>query len=112
MNLPDEEVPWAELAVTGWMRARRTIEGIPEPMRRLALRLRCAIADQSEGAEPDAVGGDEIDTRQAAAILGCTERHVRRLAADLDGDQVGRTWVFRRDIVQAYADARGSRIVA
>lgn len=43
---------------------------------------------------------------EAAAILGCKPRRVRQLAADLDGQHVGRAWVFKRSLVIEYADGR------
>lgn len=52
---------------------------------------------------------DMIDTAAAATILGCTRRHIRRLAADLDGQQIGREWIFRRATVTEYAEAKNGR---
>ncbi|WP_396836810.1 helix-turn-helix domain-containing protein [Mycobacterium sp. ITM-2016-00318] len=47
-----------------------------------------------------------VSAREAAHILGCTTRHVRRLAADLEGEEVGGRWLFSRSAVEAYAKGR------
>lgn len=106
MNLSADEIRWAELAVTEMMRRRRTAEAVPDPVRRLAYRFRCALAGLEEDTDDVAPGGDEINSRQAAAILGVSKAWVCRISADLDGVRVGRNWVFHRTVVQAYADAR------
>jgi hypothetical protein len=48
-----------------------------------------------------------IDTHEAAEILHCTTRRVTQIHADLDGVKIGRTWIFRRQTVAEYADAKG-----
>ncbi|WP_329411933.1 helix-turn-helix domain-containing protein [Nocardia vinacea] len=106
MNLGLEELKWVEFVITQYMRDLRSIASVPPPVRALLLRVNCAIADEQTDPEPDGVAGDEIGTATAAEILGCTERWVRRIATDLDGIRVGRDWVFRRSVVEAYATAR------
>lgn len=53
-----------------------------------------------------------LTTREAAALIGCTVSHVRRLAAAgriaaewsaTDVNQYGGRWMFRRTAVLAYA---------
>lgn len=66
-----------------------------------------AIGHQSacgaEESEPDEL----IGVAEAALLLGYSERHVRRIQADLDGVRPnGRHLVFRRRSVIEYADAR------
>jgi hypothetical protein len=55
----------------------------------------------------------EIDTNQAAEMLGLTPRQVRRLAAVWASDgwarQSGRNWLIDRDAVVAYQDQQGRR---
>ena len=48
-----------------------------------------------------------IGAVEAATLLGCSARHVRRIASDLEGQRVEGQWVFRRQDVAAYADAKG-----
>jgi hypothetical protein len=50
---------------------------------------------------------DLIDTKEAATILGCSTRWVRRIHADLDGQSCGGRWVFRRQAVVEYAELKG-----
>jgi len=49
-----------------------------------------------------------IGSVEAATLLGCSARHVRRIASDLEGQRVEGQWVFRRQDVAAYADAKGA----
>ena len=60
------------------------------------------------GGHGSALADDLIGTREAARILGLSDRQVRRLAADLDGEKVvGRT-LFRRSSVIDYQQAKES----
>jgi hypothetical protein len=54
------------------------------------------------------LGQELIDTEQAADILGCTARHIRRLTRDLDGQHIAGRWVFMRSVVEEYQEARTS----
>lgn len=47
-----------------------------------------------------------IDSDQAASILGYSARYVRRIATDLDGQQICGRWAFSKQTVLAYATAR------
>jgi hypothetical protein len=48
-----------------------------------------------------------ITTAEAAAIIGCSTRHTRRLRADLGGQQTDEgKWLFPRDNVIRYANQR------
>lgn len=49
---------------------------------------------------------EPADTKEAARMLGVTDRQVRNLGDRLDGRKVGRTWVFDRDLVAAEAARR------
>ncbi|WP_110916855.1 helix-turn-helix domain-containing protein [Mycolicibacterium peregrinum] len=44
-----------------------------------------------------------ISTTEAAQILGCSTRYVRKIATSLDGHRIGRTWTFPRQEVEDYA---------
>jgi hypothetical protein len=47
------------------------------------------------------------DTAEAARIIGCTDRHVRRLGADLGGRKCGSVWLFpRTSVTELYAERR------
>lgn len=51
-----------------------------------------------------------VDTAGAAEILGCSRRHVQRIARSLDGQRSrpGNTWVFDKRIVVAYRDTESA----
>lgn len=82
---------------------------MPERLRRHIAELSSEVgtgsaAPQSHSKHDDL---DLIGVATAASILGVSRRYVRRIAADLDGQRIdGRTWVFDRQVVAAYASAR------
>jgi hypothetical protein len=47
-----------------------------------------------------------IDSAEAAGILEVTVRHVRRIAADLDGQCIAGRWMFLRHNVIDYAEQK------
>jgi len=48
-----------------------------------------------------------IGSAEAASLLGCSDRWVREISADLDGRRYGRLHVFPRRAVEEYARAKG-----
>jgi hypothetical protein len=80
----------------------------------LTLHRQLSSGDGTENdtEEIELVGMDDdlVDTVAAAEILGCSSRWVRRIAADLDGQQCGRSWVFHRQSVTDYAEAKHTSI--
>jgi hypothetical protein len=54
----------------------------------------------------DLVSEKKITAAQAAKILGCSHRHVVRIAASLDGELVCGRWLFCEAAVLAYRDGR------
>ncbi|WP_155957039.1 hypothetical protein [Rhodococcus sp. UNC23MFCrub1.1] len=59
---------------------------------------------QDDVAESPCPAEYAVDSAGAAEILGCTRRHVQRIARSLDGQRsrTGTSWVFDRRIVAAY----------
>ncbi|MEV4127485.1 hypothetical protein [Nocardia sp. NPDC049707] len=107
MKIGDLETRAAYYAVAELMRRRRrTGEPIPDAIRVLFQRLDHEIRIGTDDEPDPRIHGDEIGTDTAAAILGCTTRWIRKIAADLDGVRVGRTWVFSRAVVETYAAGR------
>lgn len=108
MNLSDIEIRAAFYALEEFQRRRRQYGmGIPVPVRRLHARLDRAVrggVDQTD--TPGRIDDDEIGTTEAAALLGCSQRHIRRMASDLDGIRIGRDWIFSRRRVIEYSEAR------
>ena len=92
---------------------RRKLWGHPIPPGMDALERRLQAAMSANGPELGGTAaelspGTLIGAVEAATILGCSARHVRRIAADLEGQHVEGQWVFRRQDVAAYADAKGA----
>lgn len=92
---------------------RRKLGGCPIPpgMAVLDQRLQGAMSARGRelGRAPAQLKHEDIliGATEAATILGCTARHVRRIAADLEGQCVEGVWVFRRQNVVDYAGAKG-----
>lgn len=90
---------------------RRRVIGLPVPpavtaiVDRLILETHEGAADTRHSA-PAADVVELIDTATAARILDVSPRHVRRLAADLDGQRLAGRWHFNRAIVDDYAQQR------
>ncbi|MEV0105555.1 hypothetical protein AB0H42_04315 [Nocardia sp. NPDC050799] len=111
MTLREEDLRACCYAVAEQIRTRRrTGAPIPEWLRRTHARLSAelvsAVSDDGPAAPPTARDSKVIGVSEAARILGCSTRHVRRLAADLDGQHAGREWVFTLRAVTEYARAR------
>ncbi|RJO80232.1 hypothetical protein D5S18_00310 [Nocardia panacis] len=111
VGLSLKELRDCRFAVAEQLHYRRRIGApIPAWLRRLHDRLDAELRARmsADGPEPEAAQQDSemIGTPEAATILECTARHVRRLAADLDGQRIGREWIFHRGTVTEYARAR------
>ncbi|MGV9795558.1 helix-turn-helix domain-containing protein [Gordonia sp. NPDC003422] len=103
----------AQTKVALWVLAefkrRRRIVGQPIPAAVADLHthlLMSACGPSPEPARAQSKPAEQVDTLQAADLLGITPRHVRRLARDLDGQRIGRQWVFNRTTVIDYAQGR------
>ncbi|BAD55088.1 helix-turn-helix domain-containing protein [Nocardia farcinica] len=83
---------------------------VPDWLRRLDSRLDLEIqtlmSDDGQQSSTDEPDSELVGTAEAAKILGLSARQVRRLAADLDGQRMGRELIFRRAAVTEYAAAR------
>ena len=109
MNLSSEHVEWALYALRDLI-SRRRLGGQPIPRELVDLYRdldNSADGSQTPTAARELPTEDLIDTSQAAGILGCTTRRVTQIHADLDGVKIARTWVFRRQTVVEYAQAKG-----
>ncbi|MCV7035125.1 helix-turn-helix domain-containing protein [Mycobacterium heckeshornense] len=79
---------------------------------RLDRAVRAAAASTSgheSGCAEQELQQQWLTATQAAQALGVSARHVRRLAADLDGQLVGGRWLFSADVVGEYAEERQRR---
>ncbi|WP_328410333.1 hypothetical protein [Nocardia sp. NBC_00403] len=111
MSLDSADMRACRYTVAEAIRYRRRIGApIPQWLRRLHERLDAELlqaASENGPSNGTSVPDSEvIGAAESARILGCSTRHVRRLAADLDGQRVGRAWVFDRAVVTTYTQAR------
>lgn len=93
--------------------SRRLLGGqpIPREIKELYDYLRAASGDGTKGnaVAEESTRDNLIDSKEAAVILGCSARWVRRISADLDGQLCGERWVFRQEVVADYARLKGVR---
>lgn len=123
MELDANEVQAGYYCLAQFVRQRAIAgRGCPPAVTALYRRLDIAIrahdrnlqtAALSESRHENSSGAEQseswITAAQAGALLGLSNRHVRRLAADLDGQCIGGRWLFDRNTVQEYARERLQR---
>lgn len=89
---------------------RRRREHLPVPPE--WAELECALSQAMSACprpDPTSTASDDttyMDTRQAAAQLGCTERHARRLAGRLDGRREGGRWLIPESAVTEHLEGQ------
>lgn len=102
---------WLEIALKPLLLAERhrRLNRLPdsESERRLASALRQAMSAEPQTDRPKPVGAHTdsarwITTRKAAEMLGCTERHARRIAGRLDGIRDGRGWFIPESAIREH----------
>ena len=102
MDVTDGQARLIHYVTAEFVRRRQlTGQPIPNQVRRLLTEV-SAHGTSVRESEPDS-DVDLIDTAEAAQILHCSTRRIRRIAADLDGEQVAGRWIFHRVIVTEYA---------
>ncbi|GAA4668603.1 hypothetical protein [Gordonia humi] len=102
MDVTDDQARLITYVTAEFVRRRQlTGQPIPNQVRRLLSEVSAHGTSEREP-EPDSEP-DLIDTTEAAAILHCTTRNIRRIAADLDGEQIAGRWIFHRADVIEYA---------
>jgi len=80
-------------------RAHQGLAPLPALNQLRALMSPPGQADMLEESSGQAEVVARISTRDAAALLGCSERHVRRLAPMVGGELVGGRWLLDRQAV-------------
>jgi hypothetical protein len=85
--------------------------GVPAEVIRAHQRLAIISDTGTEfSSNPEELDIDDlIGSTEAAALLGCTARHVWNLRTDLDAARRGRNWLYSRRRVIAYAEERNRR---
>lgn len=110
MTLTPDDLRACRYVAAEVIRNRRHFQQpIPAWLRGLDRRLDAELrASSAHGTETEAgqQNLEMVGTAEAARILECSTRWVRRIAADLDGQRTGRDWIFRRATVTEYATAR------
>lgn len=82
----------------------RSLQGRTIPAEAATLRARLESAVRASLAVPgEELTGDVIGVREAARLLHCAERHVRRLAPEMGGITISGRWVFDREKVEKFA---------
>lgn len=105
MNLTEHQARAARYCVAEVVR-RRLLSGAPVPPWMRTLHQHLSTADGTEYQAVQQQSEAMIDTAEAAKILGCTARYVRRIAADLDGQNIAGRWIFNRRNVTDYAEGK------
>ena len=105
MNLTEHQVRAARYCVAEVVR-RRLLNGAPVPPWLRTLHQHLSSADGTECQVVQQQSEAMIDTAEAAQILGCSTRYIRRIAADLDGQHIAGRWIFNRRNVTDYAEGR------
>ena len=93
--------------INGRVAAKKTVPPSVRPLFH-RIELMTACGQQNDCDEQQLDPEPPIGTTEAAHILKCDPRTVRRLRQDLDGWKVGRDWVFRRSTVEQYGEERNA----
>lgn len=102
MDVSDDQARLIVYVTAEFVRRRQlTGQPIPEQVRRLLTEVSAHGTSQREATTESTP--DLIDTAEAARILRCSTRRIRRIATDLDGEQVAGRWIFHRATVTEYA---------
>jgi hypothetical protein len=72
------------------------------------IELVSACGPESDSSTEELDSEPPIGTAEAAQILKCDPRTVRRLRQDLGGRKIGRDWVFTKSVVQEYEEQRSA----
>lgn len=75
---------WAPLPILDHLAAIGQVDNQPEP--------------------PEECGRMDMTTAEAARLLGCSERSVRRKAKQLGGHRVGRSWLLDAEAVHEHRE--------
>ncbi len=71
--------------------------------------VRADVREKRPGASSEVMDTQQLTSAQAAEHLGCSQRHVRRIAPSLGGRRVGAAWTFDAAEVAAYRLERDSQ---
>ncbi|MGC5246429.1 helix-turn-helix domain-containing protein [Gordonia sp. DT219] len=109
MNLDDTDCAAARFVIAEFTRRRRlTGRPIPPAVARLHHRLTSVGGHEPPAPQPDSKSEQPelLDTAEVAELLGCSTRHVRRIAAALDAHQIGGRWLYPKPAVVQHLQGR------
>lgn len=101
-TIDDRDLRAVRFVLAEFVRRRRlTGQPIPTVVARLHQHLTSVDGHEHAAAQPDSTPEptELLDTGQVAELLGCTTRHVRRLAPALDAQQISGRWVYPKPAV-------------
>lgn len=108
MNLTEDQRLAAVYALAEFLRRRRlTGQPIPRSVVLLHQQLSMSSAGHESDSSAEELNPEMIGASEAAQILGCSRRHVTRLHADLDGHRCGNRYIYNRQTVLTYSEAKG-----
>ncbi len=89
-------------------RRRLTGQPIPAAVARLHQHITSADGHEHVAAQPDSTPEQPelLDTQEVADTLGCSTRHVRRLAPALDAQQISGRWVYPKTAVTQHLQGK------
>lgn len=106
-TLTDSQVQAAVYALAEFKRRRRIVgQPIPTAVAELHTHLLMSACGPEPPPAQRQSTPEQVDTLQAADLLGITPRHVRRIAADLDGQRIAGRWIFNRNNIIDYREGR------
>lgn len=105
MNLDDADCAAARFVIAEFTRRRRlTGHPIPPAVARLHHRLTSVGGHEPPVPQPDSK--QLLDTAEVAEMIGCSTRHVRRIAPALDAQRIGGRWVYPRTAVTQHLQGK------
>ncbi|MEU7628670.1 hypothetical protein AB0C34_01610 [Nocardia sp. NPDC049220] len=113
MFLDIDDARMLRYVVSEMIRHRQHYGPVPDVLRRMDARLAIELellsgSDTGTPLTPSLseLKSESIGSAEVARMLGCSQRRVRYIAKDLDGQLVGKAWVFDRAVVAEYAANR------
>ncbi|MGC5245402.1 helix-turn-helix domain-containing protein [Gordonia sp. DT219] len=108
MTLDEDDLRAVRFVLAEFTRRRR-LSGHPIPSAVVRLHHRLASADGRETIAPQTHSKPEpdlLDTAEVAEMLGCSTRHVRRIASALDARQIAGRWLYPKPAVTQHIEGR------
>lgn len=108
-TIDDRDLRAIRFVLAEFVRRRRlTGQPIPAAVARLHQHITSAGGHEHVAAQAPSTPEqpDLLDTGQVAELLGCTTRHVRRIARALDAQRISGRWVYPRPAVTQHLQGK------